>query len=212
MATGRTEQALNLTSAAANDPSVTPWPLLTHALFLYVARRFDEARKVILQAKTEYPDTWLSHVLWSCVQIALGKGKSNPPLLGMSLPQHLSDGTEVYTALCFLDAAHRLEPGHPDYALLKQTATTWINWQLAEWEPADERDFWSPPKRRVSPFHLGLAFLAIGEFRTAIEWLGRDAERGHPLMAWLHLWPLLDPLRNLPEFESLISGKHLPDL
>ena len=39
---------------------------------------------------------------------------------------------------------------------------------------------------------------------------GEDIERGHPIMAWLHLWPVFDSLREDARFQDLIRRMDLP--
>jgi hypothetical protein len=208
MATGKTGEALDLTKARAYEPSQTPWPLLTYAVFLYAARKFVEAEQVILEAKNDFEDTWLSHALWSCV--SHGRQESPAPLLGMSLPQSLPDGAVVYTGLCILETLRRLSPDHPDYPSAKLELGKWVEGKLSVWESPTYDDSEPFAERRVSPFHLATGCMAIGDSQKAIELLAIDFERGHPLMVWLHLWPIFDPLRDFPAFKSLIARMKLP--
>jgi tetratricopeptide (TPR) repeat protein len=207
MAIGRTKEALDLTKARANEPSATPSPMLTHAVFLYAARKFAQAERVILTAKKEYEDTWLSHALWSCV--SQGTQKS-VPLLGMSLPQSLPDGTVVYTGLCILETLRRLSPDGPDYPSVKLELGKWVQGKLAVWESPTYDDSEPFAERRVSPFHLAIGCMAMDDNQKAIELLAIDFERDHPLMVWMHLWPLLDPLREDAQFKRLIKRMNLP--
>ncbi len=212
MAAGREEEALELTRARAGEPSDTPWPLLTYAAFLYAARRFDEAKAAIREARKDYDDTWLGHVLWSCVLSGLGRDKSTVPLLGMSLQQSLPDGTVVYTGLTILEQLRRLSPDHADYPSVRRLFEAWVKKKLEAWNMPEEKYDLSPfQEQRVSPFHLAIGYMAIDNNRSAVEFLAIDVKQGHPFMVWLHLWPLFDPLRELPEFKRLIEQLDLPD-
>ena len=209
MATGRSKEALELTKARANEPSDTPWPLLTYAVFLYAARKFVEAEHVILTAKKEYDDTWLSHALWSCVSQA--RQKKAAPLLGMSIPQVLADGTVVYMGLCVLEILTQLSEDDADYSSVKQTLEGWVKNKLTLLEsPANDSYFQPLAEPRVSPFHVAIGCMAMGDKQKAIDLLSQDLERDHPLMVWMHLWPLLDPLREDAQFTRLIGRMNLP--
>ncbi|HTV53584.1 MAG TPA: hypothetical protein VMI06_01575 [Terriglobia bacterium] len=211
LATGQTDEALELTKAMASVPVTSPWPRLTHAFFLYAARRFGEAKRIVMDVKSEHPDNWLSHVAWSCVFIASGHERSPAPLLGMSLLQSLPDGTVVYTALSLYEHLLRSAPDDPDHASVKELIVTWL--KVKETALATPIDADEPPpftEIRVSPFHLAIGYMALDNHERAVMLLRQDAERGHPLMTWLHLWPLFDPLRELPEFKRLISDMKLP--
>lgn len=211
MAVGRTDEALALTKAKASEPSDMPWPQLTYAAFLYAARRFDEAREEIRIARQDYEDVWLSHVLWSCILSGMGRDKSTVPFLGMSMPQQLPDSTPVYTGLCLLETMKRLDPGHADYARARKASEKWLRKKMTVWRSAPSEKSFSPfAEIRVSPFHMALACMALGEQEKAIELLGEDMERGHPIMAWLHLWPVFDSLRQDARFQDLIRRMKLP--
>ena len=211
MAMGRTDEALEFMKTRASEPWDTPWPQLTYAAFLYAARRFDEARREIHIVRNDYDDVWLSHVLWSCVLSGLGRDKSTVPFLGMSMPQYLPDGTAVYTGLCLLETMKRLDPSHSDYRRARNASEKWFKKKLAIWKSTPSKKRFTPSMEiRVSPFHIAIACMALGEQQKAIELLGEDVERGHPMMAWLHLWPLFDPLREDAQFEALVARMNLP--
>jgi tetratricopeptide (TPR) repeat protein len=66
------------------------------------------------------------------------------------------------------------------------------------------------PEAFLSPCQLALGYVALGEMQRAIELLGKDFDRNHPLLVWLHLWPVLDPLREDEDFQGLIRRMALP--
>ncbi len=59
------------------------------------------------------------------------------------------------------------------------------------------------------PFQLALAHLGANEME-AIADLSRACDEGDPKMAWLHLWPFFDPLRELAGFKTLLARLRLP--
>jgi tetratricopeptide (TPR) repeat protein len=61
-----------------------------------------------------------------------------------------------------------------------------------------------------SPISRALAYTGAGRSGEAIAELERACEMGHPLMIWLHLWPIFDPLREHERFKALIKRMNLP--
>jgi hypothetical protein len=62
----------------------------------------------------------------------------------------------------------------------------------------------------VAPVQLALAYMAVNELEKAIKCLGHACDQHDPRMAWLHLWPILDPLRDRGEFKALVNRMGLP--
>jgi hypothetical protein len=52
--------------------------------------------------------------------------------------------------------------------------------------------------------------MADGSRRGAVNALIKAREEGHPLIWWLHLWPVLDPLRDYRPFQALLADMNLP--
>jgi tetratricopeptide (TPR) repeat protein len=211
MATNRTDEALQLVKAKANEPSDTPWPQLTYATFLYVGREFQEAKRVLMEAFKEHQEIWLADVMWSCVCLALGRYTSTIPGVGMSSPPRIPEGALVYPALSILCNVNELSSDDSDYPLVKSAMAEVARKKLAGWEPPNDAE-----RRRyigefcLSPCQLAIGYMAIGDAELAITLLGQDMERNHPLMVWLHLWPILDPLREHAQFGHLVERMKLP--
>jgi tetratricopeptide (TPR) repeat protein len=60
---------------------------------------------------------------------------------------------------------------------------------------------------RLCSFQIAIVLMVLGEHDGAIEVLEKDAQNFHPLMIWIHLWPMFDPLNTNPRFRSLV--RHL---
>jgi serine/threonine protein kinase/tetratricopeptide (TPR) repeat protein len=54
-------------------------------------------------------------------------------------------------------------------------------------------------------YSLGAAYAQLGEFGDARRWLAEAARTGFPCYPWYARDPLLDPLRNDPEFQRLMT-------
>ena len=81
-------------------------------------------------------------------------------------------------------------------------------------EATDSRDWWIRMFGLTLKYwtipQVALAQMAMGKPDDAIAELRRAQEEGDPFTVWLHLWPVLDPLREHPEFQSLIADMNLP--
>jgi tetratricopeptide (TPR) repeat protein len=62
----------------------------------------------------------------------------------------------------------------------------------------------------MAPFQLALAHLGLGEIDEALLRLKFAGFQYNPLLLWIHLWPVFDPLRNHPQFQLLIRRMKLP--
>jgi hypothetical protein len=62
----------------------------------------------------------------------------------------------------------------------------------------------SPGERRVSPFHLALVHIGLGENDRAIELLEKSFEERTERLVWLRADPRFDPLRLDPRFNDLL--------
>lgn len=62
----------------------------------------------------------------------------------------------------------------------------------------------------VSPYHLALIHLAMGDRRKALDLLKRTLEIKDGWIVWLGVEPQLDPLRGEPEFEKLLVDSKNP--
>src|ERR1019366_5759763 len=53
------------------------------------------------------------------------------------------------------------------------------------------------------PVNMALMYMGLDRNQEAIEELGKACRDHDPLMVWLHLWPVLDPLRGEEGFKAL---------
>jgi hypothetical protein len=52
---------------------------------------------------------------------------------------------------------------------------------------------------------LALAHMGLGDSDRAVTELARACDDRDPLLLWLHLWPVFDPLRDHEGFKALIE-------
>ena len=55
-------------------------------------------------------------------------------------------------------------------------------------------------------YSLGAAYAQLGEPREAIAWLRRAVDNGFPCYPWFQRDPLLEPIRQNPEFVRLLTA------
>jgi len=63
----------------------------------------------------------------------------------------------------------------------------------------------SPGQRQVSPFHLALVHIGLGENDSAIELLNKAYDERAERLVWLRADPRFDPLRLDPRFKDLLT-------
>jgi hypothetical protein len=62
----------------------------------------------------------------------------------------------------------------------------------------------------MDPVQKALAYLGLGETDQAVLSLHAAFAHSDPLLLWLHLWPVFDPLRGHKRFQELIRRMNLP--
>lgn len=65
-------------------------------------------------------------------------------------------------------------------------------------------------KQYVSPFHIALVYVGLGDNDKAIEWLDMAEEERDPFVIYIHVDPNFDTLRGDPRFVELIKKLTVP--
>ena len=195
---------------------------------LYLTRRFFEARRQLPMAQSHFRDRlrrelvsresyaaerfdgWPSDILFACICLALdGEPEDRLPLdeqFRLTAPWDPREEAEVYAATGIkksgVGAFHGLR------ALLslmrRGTATAEDPWGRSINLGLEDIRSWRSPVSRA------LAHMGLGRPGEAIEALENACDMAHPLMVWLHLWPIFDPLRDEARFKALIKRMNLP--
>jgi adenylate cyclase len=63
-----------------------------------------------------------------------------------------------------------------------------------------------------SPYHVARAYIALGDFDKAMQYLQLAYEIRDIRMWWIKVDPTMDPLRNMPAFKTLLTKAHLLNL
>jgi tetratricopeptide (TPR) repeat protein len=199
LATGNEPEALRLARARVDDQPEDLPAQVALALFLYVTRRFREAEEVAREAIANYPEecpeSWLAHIIMACVSLATG---------------------DAFTATLWMRNVDDLIVQRYSFFFNVFVGLFALSHFLSGAEGADRRvrkwlsDRWSSPY--WTPVQVALSYLGLGETEMAIEALTQAVEESDPLMVWLHLWPLFDPLRGERGFQNLINRLDIPRL
>jgi tetratricopeptide (TPR) repeat protein len=197
LAVGRTEEARDCVTGEA-DSARTGVAGYSTALFLYVTRDFTGAYNsltdqwLVETGTTTRPqlgsitafDEWTAEILAACICLALKNYASGDGYAFM--------GMKASKSSAFL--------GLWDFA---------IHMDLRE-KGEDGRGGLMDRVPYPSALSLALSYMGQGMSGEAIAELERACDDGHPLMVWLHLWPIFDPLHEHPRFKKLIRRMNLP--
>jgi len=157
---------------------------------LYVARRFDSAREVLMRAITLDPSSWFARLAMSLLCLALER-----PDDALEHFQHMlrlaDDNYSFMPGLCYLYLKKATNARNRD-VLLDLCRRNLLDSGTGDW------------------FQRALKHLADNKKKAAVNALTKAWEDGQPLAWWLHLWPLLDPLRDYPPFQALLKDINLP--
>ena len=66
------------------------------------------------------------------------------------------------------------------------------------------RDAVADPQRELQAYHLATAYVGLGDHSEALRWLTLALRSQVYDVIYLEIDPRLDPLRALPEFQSLL--------
>ncbi len=162
--------------------------LLTRAgLYLYATRDIDEAMESLLLACDRSPNFWRGHLGLAFVYLSLDepqKALEEMDEVVRCARANLWPGMRI---IC-LEAVGQSDLAEKEFdALLKLRG-----------------------ERYVQPMQLALGCMALGRFEEAIAFLSEACDASDPFTAWLHLWPLLDPLRPFRSFRDLLRKWKFP--
>jgi hypothetical protein len=203
LAVGRRDEALFLVKTRAAKNPESPTIQSIYALFLYVTRQFAEAEAVLANVIAGYHSrTWFAHMIYGCVCLAT---EPTDALKALKIAQkYFNDEIFAGLVIVALQATALAEyRTFSDEAEALEAVTPLIS-EMTE-------KFASLYSTKTHPLHLAIASMVYPErHESAIEFLEEACATGHPLTCWIHLWPVLDPLRDHPRFQALLAKLHFP--
>jgi tetratricopeptide (TPR) repeat protein len=203
MATGRTEEGMSLAQETARLWPDDLFAQVTYGIFLYLARRFDEALMALSLAEAMNAKHWLIRLASTLLALA----RSEPAAAYVILVHHLV-GDDIFPGLVTFSLAEilRLRANPEQWGPGRKNATDPLfNSVYAALDDLIDK-LPSPPKqlaqltalskqRYIAPFQLALAHMAVGDNQSAIARLQESVSEHYPVMAWLNILPLFDALR-----------------
>ena len=156
-------------------------------LYFYGLREFQSAKEVLLTARDRNLNFWRTHLVLAFVDLALNdadKALSHMEEMKYCSRANLWPGMRI---LC-LEAAGKAQLAAEEFASLLALSDSGY----------------------VQPMQLALAYMAMGDTAQAVHFLGNACDESDPFTAWLHLWPLLDPLRRDADFRQLLRKWKFP--
>ena len=206
LAAGRVEEARQAVSLRMRTRPGDPHTRTIRALLLYVMRQYKEAYDELSLHAASWErvgdglayasgdeiligDNWLVEVLMACLSLALNVRSS------WRYAEAATTHSEVGAMNGLIVAAYSATGNiHPQF---REKAMALLEKMEAQSE-------------HQGPLSLALAYMGIGRTQDAIEKLRAACDEGNPFMAWLHLWPVFDPLRGDGKFRALLRRMKLP--
>lgn len=207
IAFGKIEEAKVCAEALLKDSPTSKFKPLIKILILYVTREFDEAYQVLMQTGAEFDfvtdpaayavgdetlqcDNWPIEALMSCVCLSLGY--SPAWRYAKAAVEHTKVG--AFSGLLVLALGADARFGHADSGERALSL-------LAKMEKEAEH---------TGSLSMALAYIGVGKNDAAVACLEQACKDANPFMAWLHLWPVFDPLRKHRGFRSLVKRMKPP--
>jgi tetratricopeptide (TPR) repeat protein len=217
VAVGRITEAEECVEEAEHSEAFrreTPWVQIapfTRSLFLYIKREFIHTTLALppeiimnknLTGQFPLQYRWPAELLMACAGFAYEDIREMP----------MDAETATKTSISYLKGV--------ESAVLKSKVGAFsglivlLCMRAAKWHNGQEERattlLMEMESRAESPISLALAYMGVGRSEDAIAQLERACEIGHPLVVWLHLWPVFDPLHESERFKALIEKMHLP--
>jgi tetratricopeptide (TPR) repeat protein len=187
MVTDRTEQALMLSRKHADENPDSAPARAIYAGFLYLARRFDEAKEALLHVLELDLGCWPASMLMALLEVSYG------------------DYEAVYRHLNMMQRALYLPleiwflPGVSLFCYSKSPTMTAKGLAAAQTRAEQLAHYFSPPLW----LQAALCAMVKQDADGAIEALAKARDELDPMMRFIHLLPLFDPLRTHPGFAAL---------
>jgi tetratricopeptide (TPR) repeat protein len=206
LAVGRIEEAKNCVTWRMKKAPQDRFTKIIRPLFLYVMREYKQAYDELTMQSLSYPailtdsrytsgdailecDNWLTEGLLACLCLALNYTR---PAWRYAEAAVKNSKVGAHNGLVVLARAEigKRHPGVQEQAdsLLDDLEGD------AQW---------------TGPLSFALAYMGLGKTEEAIAKLAEAMDDGHPLMVWLHLWPVFDPLRERESFKHLLGRMYL---
>jgi tetratricopeptide (TPR) repeat protein len=210
-AVGRCDEAIELAQERAREQPDDLPSQLALGVFLYMTRHYDEAVFALALAEAMNARQWIARAASALVCIAL-----NEPAAAHIVLVHQLIGEDLFPGLLAFCLSHNLR--------LRETPDQWGPGLKNATDPLFSAVYAAldelldrlpkPPRMLqqivkmskagyVYPVQIALAHMAVGDTGKAVAYLKRACGDHYPLMAWLSVLPLFEPLREYASFRAL---------
>lgn len=207
MVIGRTEEALEMVRVTAGNNPENPGTRTLYGIFLYATRQYSEAFGELTEAAFADLQDWLAEIFVALVY--LEEEHPTPKIEATDwFFKKLQRRSKHKKWVTPLERAYELMRTHefPGLTVLCIAHARQMRHARNRLEQLEQ----AAQKRNIPPLELALARMALGQNDKALEALEQARQEHTPFLAWMHLWPLLDPLRETPEFKAFIRRMKLP--
>jgi Tfp pilus assembly protein PilF len=182
---GELDQACTIFRRRAKEHPDNPAVQTQYGFMMYATRQFAEAEEGFVYALDLDERCWAAWLGYALLMMEAHKDKESTDwILGMAQPRY-------WLPMFF--------PG-----LL-------VLWRArAGQAAADQMSQMFHFDLCANSFNIALSLLAFGQPDEAVGMLKRAFSEYNPLVLWLHLWPVFDPLREHKGFKKLIQETKLP--
>lgn len=186
IAVGESERAVRLAEAFQHDRPADPIAHRTYGMCLHIAGRQTDAERALQEALRLDPALWLAAITLVLVYL------------------------ETNRATCALESVEplvQLEPqAWPGLHIVCLSAAGRSKQATRQLEALAQRAH----EHYVQPIQLALGYMAAGDIDRGFEYLAAACDERHPMMDWVHRWPLLRPLRTHRGYKSLLKRLKVP--
>ena len=185
--TGRFDEAVREMKRGKELEPLEPAPPTHVGWALYYARRFNESIEELRKVIESDPEFSLSYMMLAG-NFADKKMWPEAIAAGQKFVELTSESVVALSLLGFVYGS----------AGLKEEASKIL-----------ERLNGMSKERYVGPLFKAFVWMGLGETDKALENLEKAFEEKESWMAWLKVWPILDPLRAEPRFQALLKKMNL---
>lgn len=185
---GRYDDARQLALQYLDEGFDDPVLLVRAGLYFYALREYDEAQDALQRALALDEYFWRAHLIIAFVFLAIGN----------------ADLALAHTVKIEFCAKPTLWPG---FKIICLEACGRSDDAQSAFDALSE----AKQDRYIQPMQLALANMALGHMDAGIACLEDACNESDPFTAWLHLWPLLDPMRRYPAFRALLRKWKFPN-
>jgi tetratricopeptide (TPR) repeat protein len=192
LAVGKKHDALELVALRAKERPEDPFAQAIHGLFVYAVRDYAAAELLLESAIHKNVKNWVACFAYTCLYMKRehqdGYGARMTWNVQNELEMDVFPGLYIL-ALCNMTPMDKETLG-PELGRLQQN-------------DLQDHDYWSN-------FQMAMINVGMKHNDRALKYLRQAFKAHEPYMAWLHIWPFLDPLRNEEGFKALVRRMKLP--